>query len=89
MLSRTCGQRNKKWAISKEAMNKKKNELINIITLKNDLFLMPDFGKSFFMNSLFFSQNVREIVNRPSGDYIPIFLSEIPILFWKGILPID
>jgi acyl-CoA hydrolase len=64
-------------------------ELISISTLGNDLFSMPEFGKSFFMNSLFVSQNVREIVNGPYGDYIPIFLSEIPILFNKGILPLD
>jgi len=41
------------------------------------------------MNSLFVSQNVRNIVNGDHGDYIPIFLSEIPILFDKGILPLD
>jgi acyl-CoA hydrolase len=64
-------------------------ELVSISTLGDDLFLMPEFGKSFFMNSLFVSQNVREIVNGSHGDYIPIFLSEIPILFDNGILPLD
>ena len=41
------------------------------------------------MNSLFVSQNVREIVNSEFGDYVPVFLSEIPQLFNKGILPVD
>jgi acyl-CoA hydrolase len=32
---------------------------------------------------------VREAVNHNQGDYIPISLSEIPLLFRRGILPID
>lgn len=64
-------------------------ELVSITTLGDDLFNYPDFGASFFMNSLFVSQNVRQIVNGTNGDYIPVFLSEIPILFDKGILALD
>lgn len=64
-------------------------ELISITTLGDAGFNHPNFGKSFFMNSLFVSQNVREIVNSNYGDYIPIFLSEIPLLFEKSILSID
>ncbi len=64
-------------------------ELVSITTLGDDLFNKPEFGDSFFMNSLFVSQNVREIVNGTNGDYIPVFLSEIPILFDKGILTLD
>lgn len=64
-------------------------ELISITTLGSDIFKIADFGQSFFMNSLFVSQNVREIVNSESGDYVPVFLSEIPQLFNKGILPLD
>lgn len=64
-------------------------ELVSITTLGDDLFNYPDFGASFFMNSLFVSQNVRQIVNGTNGDYIPVFLSEIPILFDKAILALD
>src|SRR5690606_15106365 len=48
-----------------------------------------EYKDSFRINSLFVSQNIREAVNAGRGDYVPIFLSEIPILFRKGILPID
>jgi acyl-CoA hydrolase len=41
------------------------------------------------MNSLFVSENVRKAVNEGRADYVPIFLSEIPILFKRNILPID
>lgn len=44
---------------------------------------------SFYLNSLFVSANVREWVNTDRGDYVPIFLSEIPALFEKGVLPLD
>jgi len=76
-------------ALFKRSGELKDIELVSITTLGSDLFNMPDFGTSFFMNSLFVSQNVREIVNGANGDYIPVFLSEIPILFDKGILALD
>jgi len=44
---------------------------------------------SFFINSLFVSENVRDAVNHGRGDYIPVFLSEIPRLFDQKILPLD
>lgn len=43
----------------------------------------------FFINSLFVSESVRKAVNTNRGDYVPVFLSEIPGLFRKNILPID
>jgi acyl-CoA hydrolase len=41
------------------------------------------------VNSCFVGSNVRSAVNGGNGDYIPIFLSEIHLLFRKNILPID
>lgn len=64
-------------------------ELVSITTLGKDLFDQPDLDKSFFINSFFVSDNVRDIVNSDAGDYVPVFLSEIHLLFEKGILPLD
>ena len=77
-----------------KALFKRKDELknvefISISTLGDDLFNVPDFGKSFFMNSLFVSKNIRDIVNSENGDYVPVFLSEIHKLFERNILPVD
>ncbi len=33
--------------------------------------------------------NVRKAVEDGRGSYIPVFLSEVPTLFRKGIVPID
>ncbi len=60
------------------------------ISLQGDAVIADKkFKDNFRINSLFVSQNVRGAVNEGRGDYVPIFLSEIPILFRKGILPID
>lgn len=34
-------------------------------------------------------RNVRDVVNGPHGDHVPVFLSEIPRLFDQRILPLD
>lgn len=60
------------------------------ISLQGDAVLADKkYKNSFRMNSLFVSQNIRAAVNEGRGDYVPIFLSEIPILFRRGILPLD
>ncbi|MDI9337524.1 MAG: acetyl-CoA hydrolase/transferase C-terminal domain-containing protein [Alphaproteobacteria bacterium] len=64
-------------------------EIVSITTLGEGIFSQSDIGDSFFINSLFVSQNVRSIVNSKHGNYIPVFLSEIPLLFKRNILPID
>lgn len=63
-------------------------ELVSITTLANGLF-GDDLKDSFFINSLFVSDDVRAIVNGPGGDFVPAFLSEIHKLFDTNILPLD
>lgn len=64
-------------------------ELVSISTLGALDLDRPDVQRSFFINSLFVSQNVRDVVNGPGGDYVPVFLSEIPRLFDRKVLPLD
>ncbi|MEO7316168.1 MAG: acetyl-CoA hydrolase/transferase C-terminal domain-containing protein [Ginsengibacter sp.] len=64
-------------------------EIVSISTFGNMDWDRPEVKKSFRLNSLFVSANIRKWVNEESGDYIPVFLSEIPFLFNNGILPID
>jgi acyl-CoA hydrolase len=49
----------------------------------------PQYKNSFYINSLFVSTPVRDAVNSERGDFVPVFLSEIPILFKNGHLPIN
>ena len=64
-------------------------ELVSITTLGDVNFDRPEHRRSFFFNSLFVSAATRNVVNSDDGDYVPIFLSEIPQLFYRQILPID
>jgi acyl-CoA hydrolase len=64
-------------------------ELVSISMQGRAAVMDPKYKESFRMNSLFVSENVRQAVNEGRADYVPIFLSEIPILFRRNILPID
>jgi acyl-CoA hydrolase len=64
-------------------------ELVAITTLGDIDWNHPEICNSFYFNSLFVSANVRGWVNSEYGDYVPVFLSEIPTLFTNGILPLD
>lgn len=66
-----------------------KVELVAISTFGNINWNRPGVKESFYLNSLFVSANVREWVNSSHGDYVPVFLSEIPYLFKGGALPLD
>ena len=64
-------------------------ELVSITTLGDVNFADPVYKDSFIINSLFVSENNRAIVNSGHGDYVPVFLSQIPQLFKENILPLD
>ncbi|WP_240534826.1 acetyl-CoA hydrolase/transferase family protein [Pedobacter aquae] len=64
-------------------------ELVSITTLGDVNFNDEKYRESFFFNSLFVSANSRSVANSQFGDYVPVFLSEIPILFNENYLPID
>ena len=64
-------------------------EFVSITQQGNVEIAKPQYKDSFYINSLFVSTPVREAVNSEHGDFVPIFLSEIPLLFKNGILPLD
>lgn len=64
-------------------------ELVSISTYGDIDWQHPRVQDSFYLNSLFVSANVRDWVNGDRGDYVPVFLSEIPKLFEQNILPLD
>jgi acyl-CoA hydrolase len=64
-------------------------ELVSITTLGEVEFNHPSWSSSFFFNSLFVSANTRGVANSANGDYVPVFLSQIPKLFREGFLPLD
>ncbi|MCS6928764.1 MAG: 4-hydroxybutyrate CoA-transferase [Saprospiraceae bacterium] len=64
-------------------------ELVFISLYGEVAVAQPECAEAFHLNAMFVSAPVRKAVNEGHGDYIPVFLSEIPELFKQGILPID
>lgn len=64
-------------------------ELCHIHTEGYLPYLEPQYQESFRPNSFFIGANMRKQLNAGIGDYVPVFLSEIPLLFSRKILPID
>lgn len=64
-------------------------EFVSITQQGNVEIAKPQYKDHFFVNSLFVSTPVRDAVNSDHGDFVPVFLSEIPLLFKNGHLPID
>jgi 4-hydroxybutyrate CoA-transferase len=51
--------------------------------------LAPEMAAHFRHRALFVGPNARAAVNEGRADYVPIFLSEVPHLFDRGVLPLD
>ncbi len=76
-------------ALLKRAGQVKDVELVSISTYGKIDWNHPEVMQSFFMNSLFVSENIRGWANSEYGGFVPVFLSEIPKLFREGYLPLD
>jgi acyl-CoA hydrolase len=64
-------------------------EIVQMHTEGEAKYTQEPYSEAFRTNSCFVGGNVRKAVNSKIGDYIPIFLSEIHLLFKQSILPID
>src|SRR5688500_7472467 len=76
-------------ALLDRAADLKGVEIVAISTLGEVAWNRSTVRENVFLKSLFVSANVREWVDAHGGDYVPVFLSEIPALFREGWLPID
>jgi acyl-CoA hydrolase len=64
-------------------------EVVHLHTEVEAPYAEPEHADTFRVNALFVGGNVRKAVNEGRADYLPIFLSEIPQLFRRRILPLD
>jgi acyl-CoA hydrolase/GNAT superfamily N-acetyltransferase len=64
-------------------------EIYHLLTQGSAPYIQEEYAKKFRTCSFFLSSNVREGIVRGRGDYVPIFLGEIPSLFKTGRIPID
>jgi len=76
------------------ALAKRKDELENVevmhvLLLGDDPLSGPGMDGHFRHRSLFVGPADRKAVNEGRADYVPVFLYEIPDLFYSGILSVD
>jgi acyl-CoA hydrolase len=51
--------------------------------------LAPEMEGHFRHRALFIGPNARDAINEGRADYVPVFLSDVPVLLRRGILPLD
>lgn len=76
------------------AMVRRKDELENVtiyhILIVGELpYVNPGMEKHFKHKAFFTGANVRKAIHEGRAEFIPIFLSEVPLLFKRGIINVD
>src|SRR5579863_5935329 len=64
-------------------------EVVHIHTEGMSDYSKPEYSASFKPNVFFVGGNLRAAVQAHRADYVPVFLSEVPALFRRGVLPVD
>ncbi len=64
-------------------------EVFHVWTLGVAPYAEDKFKQNFRHNSFFIGENTREAVNTGLADYTPIFLSQVPDLFYRKFIPVD
>ncbi len=65
------------------------SEVMHVWTLGVAPYANEKYKRNFRYNSFFIGNNAREAINAGLADYSPIFLSQIPGLFRKGMVSLD
>lgn len=64
-------------------------EIVQLHTEGAAPYAHPEMSRHFTVNAFFIGENIRDAVSDGRAEYMPIFLSEVPQLFKKGILPVQ
>ncbi|MDH4008235.1 MAG: 4-hydroxybutyrate CoA-transferase, partial [Desulfuromonadales bacterium] len=76
-------------ALVKRAPELQDVEICHPLTICPDDYVSPEMDGHLRINSMFISTNVRKAVNQGRADFTPVMLSEFPLLFKNGHLPLD
>lgn len=76
-------------ALTERAAELRNVEVCHLHIVGEARYANPDLAESFHVNSFFLGANVRHTLKAGNGSYTPVFLSELPNLFRKNVLPID
>src|SRR5512147_2123432 len=76
-------------ALVEYAPNLQNVEICQALTVGSADYVGPQMEGHLRVNTLFISANVRKAVQEGRADFTPVLLSEFPLLFKRGILPLD
>lgn len=76
-------------ALTDRAAELRNVELYHLHTEGEARYTAPEYSESFKVSAFFIGANIRPAVQAGRAQYIPVFLSEIPLLFRRNILPVD
>lgn len=76
-------------AIVKHAPNVRDVEICQALTVGSADYVKPEMEGHLRVNSMFISANIRKAVQEGRADFTPVLLSEFPLLFKRGVLPVD
>lgn len=76
-------------ALVKHAPNLRDVEICQALTVGSADYVDPEMEGHLRVNSMFISANIRKAVQEGRADFTPVLLSEFPLLFKRGILPLD
>jgi len=76
-------------AMVRRAPDVRNVEIVHLHTEGEAPYAKPEFSENFRVNAFFVGSNVRKALAEGRADYVPIFLSEVPALFRRNILPLD
>ena len=64
-------------------------EICHALTVGPADYVAPNMEGHLRVNTMFISRNIRQAVNEGRADFTPVLLSELTLLFKRGILPVD
>ncbi len=64
-------------------------EICQALTVGPADYVAPEMQGHLRVNTMFISANVRKAVHEGRADFTPVLLSEFPLLFKNGVLPVD
>ncbi len=76
-------------ALVKDGTHLQDNEVVHLLTLGEAPYVRPELQDRFRHTAFFIGPNVREAINEGRADFLPVFLSEIPLLIRSRRVRID
>ena len=76
-------------ALVKHAPNLKDVEICQALSVGPADYVGPEMENHMRVNTMFISANIRKAVQEGRADFTPVLLSEFPLLFKNGHLPVD